>query len=221
MDKNFTLSGKCILITVVTFLSSFIQAQTITGVLPLTYQTLNAAVINNTVNLFWITGAETTNHHFKVERSFDQTNFSTVGIISGAQTNNGISYQFSFKDGAPELLRHKVIYYRLEQVDDDGKFSYSVVKMVRINAVTKAFIQISPNPYLDKLNVNFVSDTSGNAAVRLISASGNLVKLTTSSIAKGYNNIQLQDLRSQAPGLYTANIIINDKVVASLRVLKL
>ena len=172
------------------------------------------------MNLFWITDAETGNDHFEVERSFDQTNFSTVGIILGAQSNNGISNQYSFKDGAPELLNHTVIYYRLKQVDADGKFTYSVVKMVRINTVTKAFVQVSPNPYMDKLNVNFVSDASGNAEVRLISASGNLVKITASSITKGYNNIQLQDLQSQAPGLYIANIIINGKVVASLKVLK-
>ena len=120
-----------------------------------------------------------------------------------------------------ELLKHTVIYYRLKDVNPDGKFTYSVVKTVRINAMAaKAFVKVSPNPYMDKLNVNFVSDASGKAEVRLISASGNLVKITASSITKGYNNIQLQDLQSQAPGLYIANIIINDKVVASVKVLK-
>jgi hypothetical protein len=91
---------------------------------------------------------------------------------------------------------------------------------VRINTVTKAFVRISPNPYMDKLNVNFVSDASGNGEVRLISASGNLIKISSSPITKGYNNIQLQDLNSQAPGLYIANIIINGKAVASLKVVK-
>ena len=191
------------------------------SVLPVTYHTFDATLNNNAVNLSWITDAETGNDHFEVERSFDQTNFSTVGIILGAQSGNGISNQYSFKDGAPELLNHTVIYYRLKQVDADEKFTYSVVKIVRINTVvTKAFVQVSPNPYMDKLNVNFVSDAGGNAEVRLISASGNLVKITASAITKGYNNIQLQDLHSQAPGLYIANIIINGKVVASLKVLK-
>lgn len=191
------------------------------SVLPVTYRTFDATLNNNTVNLFWITDAETGNDHFEVERSFDQANFSTVGIVLGAQSNTGISNQYSFKDGAPELLNHAVIYYRLKQVDADGKFTYSVVKMVRNNtAVTKAFVQVSPNPYMDKLNVNFVSDASGKAEVRLISASGNLVKITASSITKGYNNIQIQDLQSQAPGLYIANIIINGKAMASLKILK-
>ena len=49
----------------------------------------------------------------------------------------------------------------------DGSFTYSVVKMVRFNIESRSFIQISPNPYLDKLNVNFVSDESGSAEYRL------------------------------------------------------
>jgi hypothetical protein len=188
--------------------------------LPVAYRTFDATVNNKKVDLFWITEAEAGNDHFEVERSFDQANFSTVGIVLGAQFKNGISNQYSFKDGTPEILNHKAIYYRLKQVDIDKKFTYSVVKVIRINTVTKAFVQISPNPYMDKLNVNFVSDASGKAEVRLISASGNVVKATASSITKGYNNIQLQELHSQAPGLYIANIIVNDKVVASLKVLK-
>ena len=191
------------------------------NLLPVTYRTFDATLNNNTVNLSWITGAESKNDRFEVERSFDQTNFSTVGIILGAQSNNGISYHYSFTDGAEELMNHTVIYYRLKQVDTNKKITYSVMRIVRINTlVTKAFVQVSPNPYMDKLNVNFVSDASGKAEVRLISASGNLVRITASTITKGYNNIQLQDLQSQAPGLYIANIIINGKVVTSLKVLK-
>jgi hypothetical protein len=199
----------------------FKSTSNIIKVLPVTYRTFDALLSNNAVNLSWITDAQTGNDHFEVERSFDQTNFSTIGIVLGAQHTNGSSNQYSFKDAAQELQNHIVIYYRLKQVDADGKFTYSVVKLVRMNTVvTKAFVQVSPNPYLDKLNVNFVSDASGKAEVRLTSATGNLIKINSSPITKGYNNIQLQDLQSQAPGLYVATIIINGKAVASLKVLK-
>ncbi len=190
------------------------------SVLPVTYRTFTATANNNAVNLFWITDADARNAHFEIERSFDQTNFSMVGIILGAQQVNGISSQYSFKDGAAELFNHKTIYYRLKQVDADGRFTYSTVKMVKINSDEKAFIQISPNPYMDKLNVNFVSHENGNAEVRLISTSGKLVKIAASSVTKGYNTVQVLNLNSEAAGLYIANIIINDKVVASVKVVK-
>jgi hypothetical protein len=86
--------------------------------------------------------------------------------------------------------------------------------------VTNTFAQILPNPYVDKLNVSFVSNAVGKGEVRLINESGDLVKTAVSSITKGYNNIQLPDLQSQAPGLYVANVVINGKVVISLKVLK-
>jgi len=190
------------------------------SLLPVTYRTFDATLNNNVANLFWITDAEVKNDHFEVERSFDQANFSTIGVVPGAQSTSAISKQYSFKDASVELLNHAVIYYRIKQVDANGKATYSSVKVVKATTITKAFVQVSPNPYMDKLNVNFVSDASGNAEVRLISASGNLVKITSAPITKGYNNVQLQDLNSQAPGLYIANIIINGKVAASVKVVK-
>lgn len=190
-------------------------------ILPVTYRTFDATLNNNKVNLFWITDAETGNGHFEVERSFDQTNFSTAGIILGAQSGNKVSNQYSFKDDTPELLNHKVIYYRLKQVDVDGRFTYSVVKMVRINnTTTKLFVQVSPNPYMDKLNVNFVSDASGKAEVRLINASGGIIKRIESTISRGYNNLQLQDLNSQAPGIYIVNVVVNGKSIDSQKIIK-
>ncbi|MGH2565290.1 MAG: T9SS type A sorting domain-containing protein, partial [Ginsengibacter sp.] len=190
------------------------------SVLPVTYQAFDATLNNTKVDLFWITSRELNNDHFEVERSLDQKNFSTIGIILGAQSTNGTTSQYSFKDGAADLTNHYVIYYRLKQVDMNGGFSYSVVKVVRLNKITKAFAQISPNPYMDKLNINFESDAAGNAEVRLINTSGNIVKTTTSPITSGYNNFQLQNLNSQAAGLYIANIIINGKTVASMKVVK-
>jgi hypothetical protein len=190
------------------------------NILPVTYRTFYATLNNSAVNLFWTTDAEVSNNHFEVERSFDQLTFSTAGIVMGAQDINGASGKYTFKDASTQLANHTVVYYRLKQVDADGKFTYSSVKMVRLSEVSKVSVQVSPNPYMDKLNINFVNDASGNAEVRLISASGTLVKIASTSITKGYNSIQIQNLNSEPSGLYIANITINGREVASLKVIK-
>ena len=191
------------------------------NVLPVTYRTFDATIGDATVNLSWTTDAKISNDHFEVERSFDQTNFSTIGIILGAQAGNGASEQYNFKDDAPGLAGHTIIYYRLKQVNVAGEINYSVVKTLRTKkAVTKAFVQVSPNPYMDRLNVNFVSDASGSGQVTFINASGSVIKITASAVTKGYNTIQLQNLQSQPAGLYVANVTINGKEIASLKVLK-
>ena len=189
------------------------------GTLPVTYHSFDVIANNQSVNLSWVTDVETRNDHFEIQRSFDQSDFKTIGLASDAQATTGMSKQYSFKDGMKEIRDHAVIYYRLKQINIDGSFTYSVVKMVRFIA-SKSFIQISPNPYLDKLNVNFVSDESGSAEYRLTNASGNVVKRIQSTITKGYNNVQLENLNYQSPGLYIVSIVINGKVIASQKVLK-
>ena len=75
------------------------------SVLPVTYESFNAALNNNMVHLYWATDAETNNDHFEVERSFDQTSFSTVGFVVGAQSDNNGIKQYSFKDDNNEIFK--------------------------------------------------------------------------------------------------------------------
>jgi hypothetical protein len=192
------------------------------GVLPVTYQSFNAALNNNMVHLYWTTDAETNNDHFEVERSFDQTSFSTVGFVVGAQSDNNGIKQYSFKDDNNEILKHNVIYYRLKQVDANGNYNYSVVKIVRYNNIneTKLVLQVMPNPYMDKLNVNFDSKNDGKAEIRMISVSGAVVKKIETTINKGFNNVQVLDLSSQLPGMYVVNIVVNGVSVGSQKIIK-
>ena len=193
------------------------------SVLPVTYESFDAIYDNNTVKLNWTTSSDINNDHFEVERSFDQITFSTTAFVLGAQSqNNGIA-QYSFEDNDKEISNHTIIYYRLKQVDVKGHITYSVIKMVRVsNKVInqKVLIQVMPNPYMDNLNINFTSNNSGKAEIRMISLSGTVVKKTESIINKGVNNIQLQDLSSQLPGMYIVNVVVNGQTIASQKIIK-
>jgi len=218
MDKNFTLT----LLTILTFSFSLqSQAQApVLSVLPITYHSFEAVVNNTKVNLSWLADMDRNYGHFEVERSYDQKEFKTIGMIMDSQTTgNGVSNQNNFQDGDNELTAHKEVFYRLKYVDANANVSYSIIKRVSLYA-SKMSTQVMPNPYMDKLNVNFVSDAGGTAEIRLFNASGSMVKRIQSAIVRGDNSLQLQDLNSQAPGFYIANVIINNKLTASLKVLK-
>src|SRR5664279_10426 len=129
----------------------------------------------------------------------------------GSQSqHNGVD-QYSFTDNDQGISNHNIIYYRLKQVDVNGNFSYSVVKTVRISNVSdqKISVQVMPNPYMDKLNVSFSAGNNGKAEIIMISASGTIVKKAVSTINKGSNNIQLQNLSAQLPGMYVVNILVD------------
>lgn len=191
-------------------------------VLPVTYESFNAILNNNAVNLLWTTSSDINNDHFEIEKSFDQSNFSTTGFVLGAQSeNNGIA-QYSFQDKDKEILNHTIVYYRLKQVDINGRITYSAVKTVRINNTTdqKITVQVMPNPYMDKLNINFDSKNSGKAEIRMISATGTLIKKEELIINKGINSVQLQNLSSQVSGMYVVNIIVNGQLIGSQKIIK-
>jgi hypothetical protein len=192
------------------------------SVLPVTYESFNAILNNNTVNLNWTINSQISNDHFEVERSFDNANFSTAAFVMAAQSqHNGVD-QYSFTDKDQGISNHNIIYYRLKQVDVNGNFSYSVVKTVRISNVSdqKISMQVMPNPYMDKLNVNFSADNNGKAEIIMISASGTIVKKAVSIINKGSNNIQLQDLSAQAPGMYVVNILVDGQSIGTQKIIK-
>jgi Secretion system C-terminal sorting domain len=193
-----------------------------TGVLPVTYQSFNAVLNNNAVNLNWTTSMEISNDHFEVERSFDEVNFSTIAFVLGAQSEKNGANQYSFTDKDNRIANQNIIYYRLKQVDVDGNFTYSVIKTVRVNNMSSEpiAIKVMPNPYMDKLNVNFTSNNSGKAEIRMISASGTVVKKIESTITKGSNTFQLQDLSSQLPGMYVINIVVNGQSIGSQKIIK-
>ncbi len=192
------------------------------NVLPITYQSFNAVLNNGDVDLGWTTGIEFKNDHFEVERSFDQTNFTTVGIVLGAEfVNNGIC-QYNFLDKDPRIINQKIIYYRLKQIATNNKISYSSVKIIQAgNSVSNNIaIQVMPNPYMDKLNVNFESKVEGKAELRMISALGVTVKRVEANITKGFNNIPVLDLSNQRSGLYVVNIMVNGESIGVQKIIK-
>ncbi len=192
------------------------------NVLPISYQSFNAALNNGAVDLGWTTGVEFKNDRFEVERSFDQANFTTVGVILGAAfVNNGVC-QYNFQDKDLRIANQKIIYYRLKQIATNNKYSYSSVKIIHAgNGVNNNIaIQVMPNPYMDKLNVNFDSKVDGKAELRMISTSGVTVKMVAANITKGFNNIPVLDLSNQQSGMYVVNIMVNGQSIGIQKIIK-
>lgn len=192
------------------------------NVLAIKYQSFNALWNNSAVDLKWSISDYVTDSHFEVTRSFDQADFSTAGIVLGAQSVNNGTSQYAFTDVNKEILNHTTVYYRLKQVNSNGTYSYSEVKAVHISKGINQSIAVSvmPNPYMDKLKVNFESQNAGKAEIRMISAAGTTVKKLASTINKGTNSVELGDLSSQRPGMYVVNIIVNGESIGSQKIIK-
>ncbi len=126
MKLNFTYlvrTSICVLLLSVAFTSSFAQTnqQGHTAV-----NNLKASVENDRLFINWnVTEVATTTNYCQVQASIDGTNFSTIGLVMGAdpkQTNNGFSFKQNLSKMKPGMQ-----YYRILTVDANNMVSTSNV----------------------------------------------------------------------------------------------
>lgn len=128
-----------------------VDDMSITGtvVLPIQLIGFNAHWQQNQINLSWETAMEKDNEKFEIERSFNGLNFKTIGTVKGNENSNKIS-KYSFADSDSSILFKPSIYYRLKQIDFDGKVAYSTMIVIETNAISNEInnvnIIIAPNP---------------------------------------------------------------------------
>jgi hypothetical protein len=94
---------------------------------------------NNSVELNWQTAEETNNSHFIIERGKDGQRFLSIGRVQGRENYIGIT-NYHFTDFTPDA---GINYYRLKQVDIDGRGKYHGLRTVTISA---SELKIYPNP---------------------------------------------------------------------------
>ena len=123
--------------------------------------------------LRWLTATEHNNEGFEVQRSTDGIHFENIGWVDGFG-NSQVAHQYGFKDHG---LSFGITYYRLKQVDYDGRFKYSPT---RTATITESFAEITvhPNPTDGFLYFSFPAEHKG-LTFSLFNAGGELVSQQT------------------------------------------
>jgi len=119
---------------------------------PVELASFSANVINNEVELSWITATETNNQGFDIQRKSDNGEFSSIGYINGAGTTTE-TQAYSYID---KNLSAGNYVYRLKQIDFDGTFKYSNEVSVEVaNLTTFALEQNYPNPFNPSTTIKY------------------------------------------------------------------
>jgi hypothetical protein len=87
----------------------------------------------NKVIIAWSIAPPQQNVYYEIERAEQQMKFKTVGILFPEEDKN-ISGKFSFKDKLNGVKKTKTLYYRIKQVNANGKAVYSLIKKVSLSA---------------------------------------------------------------------------------------
>ena len=141
--------------------------------LPVSFLDFSASIMGEKVALNWKVTNEINNNHYDIEHSTSSV-FTKIGSVNATAGSNTKTYTFT--DATPTLKG--VNYYRIKQVDNDGRFSYSPIRSVKFD--NKNVITVTPNPASNFIKV-FASQSPLN--VYIYDADGKRVasKILTSS----------------------------------------
>lgn len=200
-----------------TFTYTPITIGTSSSPLPIELLDFQVRRVNNDAVIEWRTATETNNDHFEIERSLDGITYKQVATEKGAgNSTQPIDYDVT-DVAAGDLVSNGTIYYRLKQVDYDGKFSYSAVQTVFFS--DESSIILYPNPTLGNLTVNYTAAAEYAITVRVIDILGAVAKEIKLQVSKGNQDLKL-DLNELANGHYKIMLIapsgvLTEKIVVS------
>jgi pimeloyl-ACP methyl ester carboxylesterase/photosystem II stability/assembly factor-like uncharacterized protein len=174
-----------------------------TGVIPVTLSSFTGRLVGNAVQLKWTTAQEINASHFDVERSADGVNFTAIGRVA-ATGNSDIPRQYGLDD---LQFKKGLNYYRLRQVDLDGKFAYSHVVLIRVKKDGEPEVLLFPNPAKDGITVNVTEGQHPQWTLQVYNMVGQ--PMLRHVIPANQNNERVP-LRGLPSGVYTVGIVTSD-----------
>lgn len=170
-----------------------------TSNLPVNLTSFRGRIDGGKAELTWTTAEEINNSHFEVERSANGQAYSKIGTVQG---NGGNNNAYKFTDNGP---LNAVNYYRLKQVDIDGKSTYTRTLVLRsdLGAITA---KAAPSPFTSFINISYKLKKEENIRIRMIDQSGRVVKTYSTRGGVGVNTINLNGLDNLPNGNYTVEL---------------
>jgi hypothetical protein len=182
-----------------------------TGPLPVTLSSFSASLSKDqVVNLNWSTSMEINCSRFVVQRSFDGIYFTDIATVDG-NGSTSLFHSYAATDLAYSFI-NSVVYYRLKQIDFDGKANFSDIIAIKIKNENKNVV-ISPNPFKNFINVNFQSDKRKPLSIKIFSVDGKEMKSKQTFVNPGNNYLRIDGLSSIPPGNYLLLLFSENKKI--------
>jgi hypothetical protein len=167
------------------------------GALPVTLVAFDARKTQDKVLLTWETSQELDNDGFEIQRRINNGRYEKIGFVDSKNPGGNVAAYYQFQDLS--LPSNSVAYYRLRQVDLNGKESFSDIRAVRSNA-KQLYATIYPNPASGK-SMLVLPEGIGKTDVYLEDITGKRIR--------SWEAIQTSrfEISNVAPGLYLVRII--------------
>ena len=194
--------------------ASSVSIVSTTGLVPLPVRFIGFNAVRNKDKalLNWSVAEESSiTDRYEVLRSTNGVDFTSIATIKSF--NNGRSsnsYSFT-QESLSSILTKGVIYFRIKQIDKDGKFVYTDIKNIRLS--TKGiFAGVYPNPIKQSTTLTFDLVENSRVIYSLTDAAGKTMETYQVQGFKG-SNIKTLNLGKYAAGAYTLKVQAGDDII--------
>jgi len=188
------------------------------SVFPVNLVSFTGSVQGNENSLRWITKTESNNKGFELQRSVDGKNFTSIAVIAskaeGGSSATELSY--SYNDKSPIAGTN---YYRLKQIDKDGKINYSSIVELKNGKNRFEISSVYPNPAKETINLSITSGVSEKATISLTDLNGRIVKQLNVALNAGDNYINI-NVNALAPGSYIVRLVNSQSEIKTAQFIK-
>jgi hypothetical protein len=180
--------------------------------LPVTWENFSAVAVNQDVDLKWQVGNNQNANVYNVQSSDNGSDFITIGQVDN--TSSVLSYEYVQNNVAAGTH-----YYRIEEVDLDGKSILSRIVSVTIKE-SPITLQVYNNPAVSgatELQIN--SSRAVKASIEMFTVTGSRISTRQQSLAAGPTRITLP-MTNLAAAQYFVKVTV-DGIVYSIKLTKL
>ncbi|GAB2474560.1 hypothetical protein GCM10011375_24370 [Hymenobacter qilianensis] len=179
--------------------------------LPVELISFTGKVEGNNVRLNWATASELQNKGFEIEQRTDLSEWKTIGFVKGnGTTNQRNNYTYLDRSATAGVNN----YYRLRQIDLDGKSVYSQPVTVQLRGTGPVAFSVSPVPTTDILTLNGLG--AGKHVAEIYNARGQRV------MSQEFNDSAPATLsvRALPVGVYMVRVLDANRSVKNARFIK-
>jgi hypothetical protein len=162
--------------------------------LPVNFMGIVATQADNSINVRWDVADETNVEAYKLERSTDASNFTTVSTVPAQQKSVYGTTDYNTKS--------PVIYYRIQSKDNDGRIKYSgIIKVVNGSSFNNKVL-VYPSPASNQITVQHTRLSAGSK-ITISTVDGRILKVITPPV--GASNT-MTDISNFSAGMYVIRI---------------
>lgn len=186
-------------------------------VLPVTLKEFKGSIFSDYDKLTWITSNELNCSSFRLQKSSDGVNFKTIQTVASKSLNGNSLSEISYSVKNYEINEGNN-YYRLEQVDIDGK-NQIVGEVINLNRDGLEMASIYPNPFENNINVEVFCEKEAILNLQIIDIFGRII-LSKSIVGKSQLNNFSISTSNVSSGIYLLKLFKNNSLVLNKELIK-